>query len=94
MDFESITLKTPHKQRIVIEIDILGDEVDLDKYQKIADRLTDLLCQDSWLANPPEKLTFNTKVSLQLLPRKTHEQVQLPCATGNERRTNAIAQRK
>ncbi len=78
MDFQSRILKTPHKQRIIIEIDILGDEVNLDNYQNIADRLTDLLCQDSWLANPPEKLTFNTKVSLQLLPQKTHDQVQLP----------------
>lgn len=94
MDFESITLKTPHKQRIVIEIDILGDEVDLDKYQKIADRLTDLLCQESWLSNPPEKLTFNTKVSLQLLPQKTHDQVQLPYTTGNERVTNVITRGK
>ncbi len=94
MDFQSRTLKTPHKQRIIIEIDVLGDEVDLTKYQKIADHLTDLLCQDSWLSNPPEKLTFNTKVSLQLLPQKTHDQVQLPYTTGNERRTNAIAQRK
>ena len=73
MNFQSLTLKTPHKQRIIIEIDILGDEVDVDKYQEIADRLTDHLCQDSWLANPPEKLTFNTKVSLQLLPQKTHD---------------------
>lgn len=93
MDFGSITLKTPHKQRIVIEIDILGDNVDLDKYQKIADRITNLLCQEAWLGDTPAKLTFNTKVSLQLLPQKTHEQVQLPC-TKNERVINAIAQRK
>ncbi len=92
MDFQNTTLKTPHKQRIVIEIDILGDEVNLDKCQKIADRLTDHLCQDSWLANPLEKLTFNTKVSLQLLPRKTHEQVQLPCTSRNERVTDVIMQ--
>ncbi len=77
------------KQRIVIEIDILGDEVNLDKYQNIADRLTDLLCQEAWLTNPPEKLTFNTKVSLQLLPRKTHDQVQLPC-TKDGQLTDAI----
>ncbi len=31
MDFQNRTLKTPHKQRIVIEIDILGEEIDLNK---------------------------------------------------------------
>lgn len=83
MNFESVTLKTPHKQRIVIEIDVLGNEVDLDKYQEIADRLTEEVCQEAWLANPPAKLTLNTKVSLQLLPQRTHDQVQLPCVNGN-----------
>ena len=93
MDFESITLKTPCKQKIIIEIDILSDEVDLEKYQAIADRTTDCICKEAWLADPPEKLTLNTKVSLQLLPQKTHEQVQLPC-TRDKRATNDLAQRK
>lgn len=94
MDFQSRTLKTPQKRRIIVEIDIIGDEVDLAKCEKIADRLTNFICQEAWLVNPPEKFTFDSKVSVQSLPQKTHDQVQLPCATGNERMTHAIARGK
>ena len=76
MDFERRTLKKQHPHKITLEFDVISDEVDLVKCQKIANSLA---------ASIPVQLSAERHVevicslaSVQPSPRRTYDQVQLP----------------
>jgi hypothetical protein len=85
MDFDSRTLQKKHRQKITVEIDILGDEIDEDRCEKIADSFTDFVRQIWCLSDPQIAFAINSKVSVQPTPQKTHDQVRLPCANATDR---------
>lgn len=83
-NFEATTLRRQQKtQRIILEIDVVGDEIDSEQCEKIADSFTDFVRQIWCLSDPRHEFAISSKVKVQLPKQKTHEQVQLPCANGN-----------
>ena len=85
MDFDSRTLQKKQRQKITLEIDIFGDEIDSEQCEKIADSFTDFVRQIWCLSDPQLEFAISSKVKVQLPKLKTHDQVQLPCASGNGR---------
>lgn len=83
MDFEATAIKKQLSQKITLEIDVVGDEIDFTQCEKIADSFTDFIKQVWWLANPRQEFAVSSKVKVQLPKQKTHGQVQLPCASAN-----------
>lgn len=78
MDLETTTIKRQQSQRITLEIDVIGDEVDFAQCEKIADSFKDFIKQVWCLADPRFHFTCNSKVEVQLPKQKTHQEVQLP----------------
>ena len=83
MNFDSRTLQKKHRQRITVEIDILGDEIDEDRCEKIADSFTDFVRQIWCLSDPQIGFAIGSKVKVQTPQHKTHNQVQLPSTSDN-----------
>ncbi len=78
MDFNSRTLQKKQRQRITVEIDIFGDEIDFNHCEKIADSFTDFVRQIWCLSDPQLEFAISSKVAVQAPKQKTHDQVQLP----------------
>lgn len=84
MSFDTTVLRKQQKtQRITLEIDVVGDEIDSEQCERIADSFTDFVKQIWCLSDPRFEFAISSKVKVQLPKQKTHEQVQLPCANGN-----------
>lgn len=83
MDFETTAINRQRKQRITLDIDVIGDEVDFAKCEQIADSFTAFISQVWWLADPKFEFSCSSKVTVQAPKAKTHQQVQLPRANGN-----------
>lgn len=82
--FDTTVLRKQQKtQRITLEIDVVGDEIDSEQCERIADSFTDFVKQIWCLSDPHFEFAISSTVSVQLPKQKTHEQVQLPCANGN-----------
>ena len=85
-NFDTTTLRRQQKtQRITLEIDVVGDTIDSEQCEKIADSFTDFVRQIWCLSDPRHEFAISSKVAVQLPKQKTHDQVQLPCADGNGR---------
>ncbi len=76
MDFERITLKKRHSHKIILELDVISEDIDLVKCQKIANNLA---------ASIPVQLLADrhievncSKALVQPSPQRTYDQVQLP----------------
>lgn len=52
MDFQTTAITRQRKQRITLDIDVIGDEVDFAQCEKIADSFTAFISQVWWLADP------------------------------------------
>lgn len=83
MDFEATAIQRQRKQRITLDIDVIGDEIDFEKCEKIADSFTAFIAQVWWLADPKFEFSCSSKVTVQAPKQKNHQQVQLPLANGN-----------
>ena len=84
MSSDTTVLRKQQKtQRITLEIDVVGDEIDSEQCERIADSFTDFVRQIWCLSDPLFEFAISSTVSVQLPKQKTHEQVQLPCANGN-----------
>ncbi|PSB29620.1 hypothetical protein [Chlorogloea sp. CCALA 695] len=78
------TLRRQQKtQKIVLEIDVVGDEIDSEQCEKIADSFTDFVRQIWCLSDPRCEFAISSKVKVHLPKQKTHGEVQLPCASSN-----------
>ncbi len=85
-NFDITTLKRQQKtQRITLEIDVVGDTIDGEQCEKIANSFTDFVRQIWCLSDPRFEFAISSKVAVQLPKQKTHNQVQLPCANDNGR---------
>jgi len=85
-NFDTTTLRRQQKtQRITLEIDVVGDEIDSEQCEKIADSFTDFVRQIWCLSDPSVEFAISSNVKVQSHQPLTHEQVQLPCANGNRR---------
>ena len=83
-NFDTTTLRKQQKtQRITLEIDVVGDTIDSEQCEKIANSFTDFIKHIWCLSDPRFEFAISSKVKVQLPKQKTHEQVQLPCANGN-----------
>lgn len=83
-NFDTTTLRRQQKtQRITLEIDVVGDTIDAEQCEKIADSFTDFVQQIWCLSDPRFEFAISSTVSVQLPKQKTHEQVQLPRCNGN-----------
>ena len=76
MDFERRTLKKQHSHKIILEFDVISEDIDLVKCQKIANSLA---------ASIPVQLLCDRRIevtcsvaSVQPSPKRTYSQVQLP----------------
>lgn len=85
MDFETTAIQRQRKQRITLDIDVIGDEIDFEKCEKIADSFVAFISQVWWLADPKFEFSCSSKVTVQAPRQKNHQQVQLPSANGNGR---------
>lgn len=83
MDFQTTAITRQRKQRITLDIDVIGDEIDFAKCEKIADSFTAFISQVWWLADPKFEFSCSSKVTVQAPRQKTHTQVQLPPTNGN-----------
>lgn len=83
MDFQTTTIQKQRKQRITLDIDVIGDEIDFDKCEKIADSFVAFISQVWWLADPKFEFSCSSKVTVQAPKQKNHQQVQLPVTNGN-----------
>ena len=73
MSFDTTVLRKQQKtQRITLEIDVVGDEIDSEQCERIADSFTDFVKQIWCLSDPHFEFAISSKVK-----------VQLPCANGN-----------
>lgn len=85
-NFDTIILRRQQKtQRITLEIDVVGDTIDSEQCEKIADSFTDFIKHIWCLSDPQLEFAISSKVAVQAPKQKTHDQVQLPCADGNRR---------
>jgi len=84
-NFDTTLRRQQKTQRITLEIDVVGDEIDSEQCEKIADSFTDFVRQIWCLSDTQLEFAISSKVKVQLPKLKTHEQVQLPCASGNGR---------
>lgn len=85
MDFETTAIARQRKQRITLDIDVIGDEIDFDKCEKIADSFTAFISQVWWLADPKFEFSCSSKVTVQAPLKKERHQVQLPSTNGKGR---------
>ena len=83
MDFQTTAIQKQRKQRITLDIDVIGDELDFAKCEQIADSFVAFISQVWWLADPKFEFSCSSKVTVQAPRPKTHQQVQLPRANGN-----------
>ena len=82
MSSDTTVLRKQQKtQRITLEIDVVGDEIDSEQCEKIADSFTDFVKQIWCLSDPLFEFAISSTVSVQLPKQKTHEQ--LPQCNGN-----------
>ncbi len=75
MNFERRQIRKPHSKKIILEFDVIGD-IDLITCRQIADKFTDSIAKSDF------DITC-TKASVQSTSQRTHDQVQLPCASDN-----------
>lgn len=85
MDFQTTAIARQRKQRITLDIDVIGDEVDFTKCEQIADSFVAFISQVWWLADPKFEFSCSSKVTVQAPKQKNHQQVQLPSTNGNGR---------
>ena len=86
MSFDTTVLRKQQKtQRITLEIDVVGDEIDSEQCERIADSFTDFVKQIWCLSDPRFEFAISSKVKVQLPKQKTHGEVQLPCASATDR---------
>jgi len=85
MDFQTTAIQKQRKQRITLDIDVIGDEIDFAKCEQIADSFTAFISQVWWLADPKFEFSCSSKVTVQAPRQKNHQQVQLPSTNGNGR---------
>jgi hypothetical protein len=84
MNFDIPDLRKQQKtQRITLEIDVVGDEIESEQCEKIANSFTDFVRQIWCLSDPQIAFAISSKVKVQLPKQKTHDQVQLPCANSS-----------
>ena len=84
MSVNTTTLRRQQKtQRIVVEIDVVGDEIDSEQCEQIADSFTNFVRQIWCLSDPRFEFAISSKVKVLLPKQKIHQQVQLPCANSN-----------
>ncbi len=87
-NFDTTALRRQQQtQRITVEIDVVGDAVDSEQCERIANSLTDFLRQIWCLSDPRHEFAISSKVKMQLPKQKTHDQVQLPRTNDNGRVT-------
>ena len=79
----TVLTKQQKTQRITLEIDVVGDEIDSDQCERLADSFTDFVRQLWCLSDPRFEFAISSTVKVQLPKQKTHEQVQLPQCNGN-----------
>ncbi|KJH69791.1 hypothetical protein [Aliterella atlantica] len=85
MDFQTTAINRQRKQRITLDIDVIGDEIDFAKCEQIADSFVAFISQVWWLADPKFEFSCSSKVTVQAPRQKNHQQVQLPNTNGNGR---------
>ncbi len=85
MDFQTTAIQKQRKQRITLDIDVIGDEVAFEKCEQIADSFVAFISQVWWLADPKFEFSCSSKVTVQAPKQKNHQQVQLPSTNGNGR---------
>lgn len=83
MDFQTTAIQKQRKQRITLDIDVIGDEIDFAKCEQIADSFVAFISQVWWLADPKFEFSCSSKVTVQAPKQKNHQQVQLPMTNGN-----------
>ena len=84
MSSDTTVLRKQQKtQKITLEIDVVGDEIDSDQCEKIADSFTNFVRLLWCLSDPRFEFAISSTISVQLPKQKTHEQVQLPQCNGN-----------
>lgn len=83
MDFKTTAINRQRKQRITLDIDVIGDEIDFAKCENIADSFVAFISQVWWLADPKFEFSCSSKVTVQAPKAKTHKLVQLPSTNGN-----------
>ncbi len=76
MDFERRKIEKRHSHKIILELDVISEDIDLVKCQKIANNLA---------ASIPVQLLADRRIevtcsfaSVQPSPKRTYDQVQLP----------------
>jgi len=76
MDFERRKIEKRHSHKIILEFDVISEDIDLVKCQKIANNLS---------ASIPVQLLADLRIevtcslaSVQPSPKRTYSQVQLP----------------
>lgn len=75
MNFERRKIEKQRTHKIILEIDIIGD-IDLVKCQKVANSLAASI--PSQLLSERHVEVICSKASVQPLPQRTYDQVQLP----------------
>ena len=86
MSVNTTTLTRQQKtQSITLEIDVVGDEIDSEECEKMADSFTNFVRQIWCLSDPRFEFAISSKVKVQLPKQKTHGEVQLPCASATDR---------
>ena len=84
-NFDTTTLRRQQKtQQITLEIDVIGDTIDSEQCEKIADSFTDFVRQIWCLSDPRHECAISSKVAVQLPKQITHSQVQLPWFDDNK----------
>ncbi len=84
MSSDTTVLRKQQKtQKITLEIDVVGDEIDSEQCERIADSFTDFVRQIWCLSDPRFEFAISSKLKVQLPKQKTHEQVQLSQCNGN-----------
>lgn len=76
MDFERRKIKKQHFHKIILELDVISEDVDLVKCQQIANNLAALI-PVQLLCDRHIEVTCSLS-SVQLSPKRTYSQVQLP----------------
>lgn len=76
MSYDNKPLKT---QKLILEIDVTGDEADFARCEQLGEAFVALVTQMWWLAAP--HIQFACSVKAKMMPqqvKKTHTDVQLP----------------
>ncbi len=85
MDFQTTAIGRERRQRITLDIDVIGDEIAFEQCEQIADSFVAFIAQVWWLADPKFEFSCSSKVTVQAPKQKNRQQVQLPVTNGKGR---------